>query len=433
MPLSLDLKSHRDVLKYRLQTLFNKAGLPPALVVGDSINALGVARSLAKERVPVILLSASPQSFVYASRAVAIGLTCTDIDSQILIAYLEDIGSLFPHKPVLFLTHDYQVLNVSLARDSLVRMYLFQLPDHGLISALISKTRFYSLATKYGLRVPPTHAVSNLHDLTAIGDFIAPGETWIAKPDQKSDTFESQFGKATSLTSREDWDRFAFKYAQYPEPIVLQPHIPGPDSNVRFCLGLFDSTHQCISSFTGAKIRQYKPTLGNTASAVPDINSLVQSYTLDFFHKCGFSGIGSMEFKLGSFDSRYYAIEPTVGRTDLQSELAPLNGCNIPHAYYKSLVFPNACISPSSNNSSNCSHAKSPIMWMRFPADLRSSIYCLKQGQLSFQSWLCPYIKPFALAVWRIDDPLPLLVLLAHKMIFFAKSSVAKFIKKFVN
>ena len=53
-----------------------------------------------------------------------------------------------------------------------------------------------------------------------------------------------------------------------------------------------------------------------------------------FFDTVGFAGIGSMEYKRDARDGCFYMVEPTVGRTDYQEEIATLNGVNIPLAAY---------------------------------------------------------------------------------------------------
>jgi hypothetical protein len=42
-----------------------------------------------------------------------------------------------------------------------------------------------------------------------------------------------------------------------------------------------------------------------------------------------------MEYKRDSRDGVFYMVEPTVGRTDYQEEIAALNGANIPLAAYR--------------------------------------------------------------------------------------------------
>jgi D-aspartate ligase len=53
-----------------------------------------------------------------------------------------------------------------------------------------------------------------------------------------------------------------------------------------------------------------------------------------FIERVGYKGIGSLEFKLDRRDGKFFIIEPTVGRTDWQEEIATLCGANIPLMTY---------------------------------------------------------------------------------------------------
>jgi len=57
--------------------------------------------------------------------------------------------------------------------------------------------------------------------------------------------------------------------------------------------------------------------------------------TKAFFDKTGFVGMCSMEYKQDQRTGKFFMIEPTVGRTDWQEEVASLNGVNIPLAAYR--------------------------------------------------------------------------------------------------
>jgi D-aspartate ligase len=56
--------------------------------------------------------------------------------------------------------------------------------------------------------------------------------------------------------------------------------------------------------------------------------------TTKFFRAVGFQGMGSIEYKRDERDGQFYVVEPTVGRTDFQEEVATLNGCNLPYAAF---------------------------------------------------------------------------------------------------
>jgi hypothetical protein len=49
-----------------------------------------------------------------------------------------------------------------------------------------------------------------------------------------------------------------------------------------------------------------------------------------YVREAGYRGIGGIEFKRDPTAGRFVIVEPTVGRTDWQSEVATLNGVNLP-------------------------------------------------------------------------------------------------------
>jgi D-aspartate ligase len=56
--------------------------------------------------------------------------------------------------------------------------------------------------------------------------------------------------------------------------------------------------------------------------------------TREFVDRVGYRGLGSLEFKFDRGIGRFQIIEPTVGRTDWQEEIATLCGVNLPLIAY---------------------------------------------------------------------------------------------------
>jgi hypothetical protein len=64
----------------------------------------------------------------------------------------------------------------------------------------------------------------------------------------------------------------------------------------------------------------------------------LESATAAFLELCDYRGLGSLEFKWDPTRRAFIVIEPTVGRTDWQEEVATLNGANIPLFAYRDLA-----------------------------------------------------------------------------------------------
>src|SRR5688500_5881292 len=153
----LNLDDPRDVGKIResLRRLSaTGVSLPPAVVAGASINALGVVRSLSAEKIPVVWLTSNPHSFVNHSRHHSCLIACKDVFYDAFVPALCELGPLFERQPVLFLTHDFQVERVSENREILCDYYRFNMPVKQTVSKLLTKDGFYELAQQSHFTVP---------------------------------------------------------------------------------------------------------------------------------------------------------------------------------------------------------------------------------------------------------------------------------------
>jgi predicted ATP-grasp superfamily ATP-dependent carboligase len=149
--------------------------------------------------------------------------------------------------------------------------------------------------------------------------------------------YAKRFAKAYKVGSLEEVAQLWSRMQGVVDQLIIQEWIEGGDSDIYFCLQYRPAGGRPASSFTGRKICQWPLLVGGTASCIPAPEAAAEltKLTDDFFGTVGFLGVGSMEFKRDRRDGRFYMIEPTVGRTDYQEEIAVLNGVNIPLAAYR--------------------------------------------------------------------------------------------------
>ena len=76
--------------------------------------------------------------------------------------------------------------------------------------------------------------------------------------------------------------------------------------------------------------------MGNTAICVaaPEAADELGGLSKQFIARTGYKGIGSLEFKRDRKSGKFIIVEPTVGRTNWQEEIATLCGTNIPLITY---------------------------------------------------------------------------------------------------
>jgi len=360
-------------------------------VVGADAHGLGIARSLAKGNVPVFIVdddSLRPGMHSrYARPFVASTISGPDLVSSLLALQ----GSL-NERPVLFVTSDVHVRIISEHRERLAHAFRIRLPNHETTAELLHKSGFQAAAERHGFPVPRAVRVCTEEDLTALAKLQFPG---VVKPGEKALALEQRAPRARRVLSRRDAEALCRNLLLTAPDLIVQEWIEGAESDIYFCLQYRGEDGTTVSSFTGRKLRCWPPQTGSTASctAAPDLEPMLEPLTKAFFDSTGVVGLCSMEFKREKSSGKFFMIEPTIGRTDWQEEVATLHGVNIPlAAYLHELRLPVPV--PE--------RTRHPLIW-REPSGYWRSI--LVNGAPYDRGPLGAAAKS---ACWRNDDPVPL-------------------------
>ena len=367
-----------------------------AVVLGAGINGLGVARSLARASVPVWLLDSDARRPEMRTRA-ATPVTVRALHGETLVEELVRLAAVqfSGLRPVLLLTQEESVKTVSHHRDQLSALYRFSLPTVDRVDTLLHKQGFQNLAEQLGSPIPPLVHVGSLADLPAIENLRYPV---VIKPGERNTEYGHQFKKAYRVDSATEGVELIRRILPVMADVVVQEWIEGPDSNIYFCLQYLGKQGQVAASFTGRKIRSWPPQVGGTASCVaaPEAHEELAAMTTQFFQAAGVIGMASMEYKRDSRSGEFRMVEPTVGRTDYQEEVATLNGVNLPYAAWCSeldLPFSQAVMKGR------------PVVWRVRSEDMQSAA---AQSQPFKQGY--PHGSHVVDALWRWRDPMPCLV-----------------------
>lgn len=364
----------------------------PAVVVGAGINGLGVARSLARERVPVWLLDCDACRAELRTNA-AKPLVIAALEGDALIDELLRLGNtkFVDQRPVLFLTQEESVRSVSRHRDQLASLYRLNLPPADIVEALQHKHGFQLLAEQFDAPIPRLVRVRGADDVDALAGLHYPV---VVKPGAHDAGYSRVFKKAYCVaTARECQDLVRRMLAVLPD-IVVQEWINGPDANIYFCLQYLDRDGELVASFTGRKIRSWPPHVGGTASCAPapDADAELAALTTKFFRDTGVVGMASMEYKRDDNTGVFRMVEPTIGRTDYQEEVATLNGVNLAYAAYcAELGLP-----------LHASTSERRVAWRVRSEDAQSAAVQRQSLRSGFDD-----VHHVADALWRGSDPAP--------------------------
>jgi D-aspartate ligase len=304
----------------------------PAVVVGGSLNSLGVVRSLARGAMPIYVLETTRQCPAAWSRHCRFVYT-PSLEGDGLVAALGALASKLGCRPVLILTDDQSVNTISDRRASIEPMYRISLPRAEIVRALADKTLFQALAQREGFAVPRAVALSEAGPLDPLSVLTPP---LILKPADKTLVLKGRVERAVRADTRAEARDAAVEMLTVAARIIVQEWIEGPDESILFTLFSCDRNGQLLGVLPGRKLVCSPPAIGSTALCVgaPELVTELVPPTLEFIARVGYRGLGSLEFKRDSRSGRCLIIEPTVGRTDWQEEIATLCGVNLPLLTY---------------------------------------------------------------------------------------------------
>lgn len=374
----------------------------PALVLGGGVNGLGVARSLAHAGVSTYLLDpdlGSPEMHTRMARALKIDA----LHGEALIDQLVHLGTtrFSGERPVLLLTQEESVKTISQARERISPLYRFTLPPLQVVNTLLHKHGFQRLAERLGSPIPPLVHVRGLDDLPSLEQLRYPV---VIKPGERNGEYSRRFKKAYRVQTAAAAIELVRRILPVMPDVVAQEWIDGPDSNIYFCLQYINRDGQPVAAFTGRKVRSWPPQVGGTASCVPapEVHSQLVRLAARLFQAAGVIGMAGMEFKRAEHSRRFFMVEPTIGRTDYQAEVATLNGVNLPYAAY--------CIELGKPYPLPAM-AKRSLAWRVRSQDSQSAAAQHQRRNEGFDS-----VNGVRDALWRWTDPVPFLLQNARRL-----------------
>ena len=375
----------------------------------DNVTGMGTARALRRikcQKIELIGLCTNLNSAFCKSR---IWNQIKPVSNEVgeLLEQLIAIGrSMSPCKLVLFPVQDDVVRLVSDYRKELGEYFSFVLPSKESVDLLMDKVAFYHWARSKGLPVPESYGVTERSELLDVLNKIE--FPVILKPAIRTLKWEetSPKDKVFILKKKEDIDGINFDLFKTSPKFLIQKWVEGSDSDIHFCLMYIDKNWKELGYFTGRKLLQWPTKCGSTAICVGDSNAEVYELTRKVFDAAQFIGMGSLEVKQSSEDKRYYIMELTVGRNDLQSYVAVAGGVNLTCS---------ALFDATDQSQHSSGGTRKKVIWM----DEWSTIRALKNSRTSIKHWktiLKYFFRKKAFAYFNLRDPWPFINLFYQKL-----------------
>ncbi len=373
-------------------------GAAAVVLQASGPNALGIARSLAREGVPVVACDHNPRALGLASRYVTPWITADPLtEPERFVDDLDRLGERLPHGGVLFATHDEALATIAPHRARLERRFRMPWSPWETLRVVIDKGGQHAAARRIGFPLPATADPAPGDDPAAVARDAGLRYPVILKP-RYAPEFRRRFRvQVLRCDGPEDLLRVWEDAAPYGPQ--LQEVIPGGDDAL-WTLGSYrDAGGEPLASFTGRKLRQWPPRFGTARAAEARWDPDYAARCHALLDALGFHGISQVETKRDHRDGRDYLIEVNP-RSWLWVSLATAVGVNIPYACYLDAVGEPRTWAPGH---------RSGVRWVLGPKHAGASLREIRRGDWSAREFARTLRPPLVDGVLDLRDPRPAL------------------------
>jgi len=386
---------------------------PVAVIMGLSITALGVVRSLGRRSIEVIGVDYEKQQIGrYSKFCKAIFCPNPEESPKDLLVFMKNLQNKLSTEAVLIPTSDEFVRFVSENRSALTPHYKFMLPSPELVEKLNDKREFYSIARNNGIHCPEVFSPRCLEDVIDISKEI--GYPCVIKPAFGSLYKHLHFKAIMAKTSQELLENYR-KYQQYIDKTLIQEFVLGRDDAQYSLATYFNANSEPLVTFTSRKVRQTPPGFGTGTFVTNCLEPEIERIGISFLKKLNYKGIAEVEFKRDSRDRIFKMIEVNT-RIWTQNNLAMRCGIDIAYAAY---------IDMTGGRVERSFQKEHDIKWINFYDDFfacfGSSGY-LRKREITLVLWLKSLMGRKEYAIFALDDIKP--------FIYATKAFIIKILSK---
>ncbi len=366
-----------------------------AVIIGGDFQGLGVARNLASEGVPIVVVD---RSFCIGrvSRCTDRYFTCPPLThAELFVAFLIKLARAEGLKKwVLFPTSDRAVYILARWRGALSEHYLVPTPPWEITRLAYAKKLTHQLATRLGIPAPVTFFPRDVHELKSLQlEFPV-----ILKPAVISNFFPTAKRKALPVHNRNELVQYYHYMASVipKDEIMVQEIIRGGPKNLYSFCSLF-SEGQVKAKIMARRIRQHPMDFGSatTCAFTCDVPEL-EAMAIKFLRGMNYYGLSEVEFMFDD-NTRTYKLLEINPRTWGWHTLGAAAGVNFSALLYKDIH----------NQPISIDSFEKGVKWVREVTDLPIVLVELLKKRLKISDYLKSVRGKKELAVYSARDPLP--------------------------
>lgn len=371
------------------------------MVVGGDYQGLGIARSLGRRGLPVVVLD-DEVSIARSSRYVSSFRRVPDLlDPDAALRALMDLGrSLPPGNWVLFPTREETVVLVSRHRTLLAQWFVVPTPDFEVVRTAWDKRETYRRSQQLDIPTPRFWLPRSEHDLAEV-PLTTPV---VVKPAIKEHFVYRTKVKAWRADTRKQLVA-AYRDALAvvpPDEIILQEMVPGAGASQLAYCALFKEGAP-VADMTVVRRRQHPSDFGRASTFVETVDlPELRDLSCRLLGSMDYYGLVEVEFKRDARDGCPRLLDVNA-RTWGYHTLGPAAGVDFPDLLLRDLA----------GEDQGHLRARPGVRWIRLETDVPNAVRDMWRGDLRPTAYLRTLRGLDTEAVLSLRDPLPALMELA--------------------
>ena len=370
---------------------------PPAVILGGTLTALSVARSLTAAGIPVTVLDRRDSPVrVSRRRTRFVELDGRAMPDQML-AWLRSS----PSGAVVLACADEGLELIARHRSELVDLgYIPMEANDDALHAMLDKRRTEEIAREHGIpapRVLPLRVQADVERVIGEINFpcvLKPAHSHIFRERTKTGA------KVLIVDGPDELHTVLERTAALGLEMLVVEVIHGIDDEFVSYFGYLDEGGASLLQFTKRKLRQDPIHFGIATYHATTHDPEVAELGLRFLRAARVRGIGNIEFKRDRSDGKLKLIECNL-RFTMANELLRLAGIDLAlFAYNRLLGRPTPPVD---------SYREDMRMWDPLK-DIRAYLQYRRAGELTLRRWVGSLLYRQHFPTARLDDPLPALV-----------------------
>ena len=352
------------------------------LILGEYINALGIARALGKHKIPVLVYDEHPYPICQYSRYCRRLKMNSSKEKDILNVFMDMVKGGY----IIIPTDEKWVCFLSRNKDILESKFDVLVPEWNIVEYCYNKKLSYEVAKNTGIPIPILYGIN---DDIQFPVFVRPCMSY---------KNNSKMPRGYKVNNREELlKRYKEMSSIVGKENVLIQEIIGGGAKNNYSFASYFKEGRFYGKFCSRKLKQYPSEFGTGCVVEPiidgNIKKKLEECAFKFLKEIGFYGISEIEFMYDEKDDDQFKFIEINPRIWMQHRLASELGVDFLEIFFKGKI--------------SGEQRNSDVIWIDEVGLVRVMVEEILKGEFNLKDYLDIFRRKKIYGTLSMSDPVP--------------------------